>query len=82
MHLHINFLPLIDMCSRQHLHFLHFLLDELDINLKLSKNFNLYATGLPLPNLFFIGTEKVMYFSVFLLNIQFDLQILLLAFLF
>ena len=64
MHLHINSLSLIDMYSRQDFHFLHFLLrnasdklsarfdNGLDINLKLSINFNLYAIVLPLLRFF------------------------------
>ena len=39
--------------------------NELDINLKLSINFILYVIVLPLSRSFLIGTEKVMYFSVF-----------------
>ena len=35
------------------------------INLKLSINFNLYVTVLPLSSCFLVGTEKVIYFSVF-----------------
>ena len=77
MHLHTNLLSLIDMYSRQDLHFLHFLLwrpsdklsrsldNELDINLKLSISFNLYIIVLPFSSSFLIGTEKVIYFSVF-----------------
>ena len=76
MHLHINLLSPIDIYSRPDLHFLHFLLrrpsnklsarldNELDINLKLSINFNLYVIVLPLSSSLLIGTEKVIYFSV------------------
>ena len=39
--------------------------NEVDINLKLSINSNLYATVLPLSSCLLIGTEKVIYFSVF-----------------
>ena len=38
---------------------------EVDINLKLSINFSLYVIVLPLSSSFLIGTEKVIYFSVF-----------------
>ena len=38
--------------------------NEADINLKLSINFSLYVIVLPLSS-FLIGTEKVIYFSVF-----------------
>ena len=38
---------------------------ELDINLKLSINFSLYIVVLPLSCAFLIGTDKVIYFSVF-----------------
>ena len=38
---------------------------ELDINLMLSINLNLYVIVLPLSSYFLIGTEKVIYFSVF-----------------
>ena len=66
----------IDIYSRQDLYFIYFLLwhpldkllirldNELDINLKLSINFNLYKIVLPLPS-FTISTEHVIYFSVF-----------------
>ena len=39
--------------------------NETDINLKLSINFSLYVAVLPLSSSFLIGTEKVIYFSVF-----------------
>ena len=39
--------------------------NEVDINLKLSINFSLYMIVLLLSSSFLIGTEKVMYFSVF-----------------
>ena len=39
--------------------------NEVDINLQLSINFNLYVVVLPLSCSFLIGTEKVIYFSVF-----------------
>ena len=39
--------------------------NEVDINLKLSINFNLYVIVLPLSSSLLIGTEKVIYFSVF-----------------
>ena len=39
--------------------------NKLDINLKLSINFILYVVVLPLSSCFLIGTEKVIYFSVF-----------------
>ena len=38
---------------------------ELDINLKLSINSSLYIVVLPLSCSFLIGTDKVIYFSVF-----------------
>ena len=38
---------------------------EVDINLKLSINFSLYVIVLLLSSSFLIGTEKVIYFSVF-----------------
>ena len=38
---------------------------EVDINLKLSINFNLYVIVLPLSSFLLIGTEKVLDFSVF-----------------
>ena len=38
---------------------------EVDINQKLSRNFNLYVIVLVLSSSFLIGTEEVMYFSVF-----------------
>ena len=38
---------------------------EVDINLKLSMNFNLYIITLPFLSSFLIGKEKVTYFSVF-----------------
>ena len=38
---------------------------EVDINLKLSINFGLYVIVLPLSCFLLIGTEKVIYFSVF-----------------
>ena len=38
---------------------------EVDINLKLSIKFSLYVTVLLLSSSFLIGTEKVIYFSVF-----------------
>ena len=38
---------------------------ELDINVKLSINFVLYLIILPFSSFFFIGIEKVIYFSVF-----------------
>ena len=40
--------------------------DELDINI----NFILYVIVLPFSSSLFIGTEKVMYFLYFVLNIQ------------
>ena len=39
--------------------------NELGMNLKMSINFNLYVTDLPLSSSFLIGTEKVIHFSVF-----------------
>ena len=39
--------------------------NEVDVNLNLSINFSLYVTVLPLSSSFLIGTEKVIYFSVF-----------------
>ena len=39
--------------------------NEVDINLKLSRNFSLYLIVLLLSSSFLIGTEKVIYFSVF-----------------
>ena len=39
--------------------------NDLHINLKLSINFILYAIDSPLSSCFLIGTEKVIYFSVF-----------------
>ena len=39
--------------------------NALDINQKLSINFTLYVIVLPLWKIFLIGTEKVIYFSVF-----------------
>ena len=39
--------------------------NELDINLKPSINFILYVIDLQLASSFLIGTEKVIYFSVF-----------------
>ena len=38
---------------------------EVHINLKLSINFSLYVIFLLLSSAFLIGTEKVIYFSVF-----------------
>ena len=38
---------------------------EFDITLKLSINFNLYMLVLPFSSSLFIGTEEVIYFSVF-----------------
>ena len=38
---------------------------EQDINLKLSINFILYVTDLPSSSSFLLGTEKIIYFSVF-----------------
>ena len=77
MHLNINLLSSVDMYLRQGLHFSNFVLsspsdklskrfyNELDINLKLSINFNFYVIVLALSSSFLIGTEKVIYFSVF-----------------
>ena len=39
--------------------------NKVDINIKLSINFNLYVIVLPLSSSFLIGIEKVIYFSVF-----------------
>ena len=39
--------------------------NKLDINLKLSINFILHVVVLPLSICFLVGTEKVLYFSVF-----------------
>ena len=39
--------------------------NEVDINLQLSINFSLHIIVLSLSSLFLIGTEKVIYFSVF-----------------
>ena len=39
--------------------------NEVDINLKLSINLSFYAIVLPLSHSFLIGTEKVIYFSMF-----------------
>ena len=38
---------------------------EVEINLKLSINFNLYVIVLPLSSSFLIGTERVTYFPAF-----------------
>ena len=63
--------------SRQDLQSLHLLLwsilarlsaildSELEVNLKLSINFSFYVIVLSFSSSFFIGTEKVMHFSVF-----------------
>ena len=54
---------------------------QVDINLKPSIRSGLYVIVLSLSSFFLIGTEKVIYFSLhFLLSIQVDPQILLLAF--
>ena len=39
--------------------------NELDLNIKLSINFILYIIVLPLSRSFLMGTENVIYFSVF-----------------
>ena len=39
--------------------------NEVSINLKLSINFSLYVLVLPSSHFFLIGTEKVVYFSIF-----------------
>ena len=39
--------------------------NEVGINLKLSINLSLYVIVLPLSHSFLIGTEKVIYFSIF-----------------
>ena len=38
---------------------------DVDMNLKLSMNFSLYVTVLPLSSSLLIGTEKVIYFPLF-----------------
>ena len=54
---------------------------QVDINLKPSIHSGLYVIVLSLSSFFLIGTEKVIYFSLhFLLSIQVNPQILLLAF--
>ena len=59
------------------MHDLHFILlkiadilstssdNEVDINLKLSINFSLRVIVLPLSHSYLIGTEKMIYFSIF-----------------
>ena len=39
--------------------------NEVDINLKLSMNLSLYEIVLPLSHSFLIGSEEVIYFSIF-----------------